>query len=80
MFQKDRAVSTATPKRMWSPIVNKGDEYIYKKGGEEVWLKYKSTSSLLTGYKEDRDNVWIYEVPYSPCLVVGMAAGFNILG
>lgn len=45
-------------KMMWSAIVQKGDERTDRKVREEGKAKYTSMWNLLTGYMEERDNVW----------------------
>lgn len=51
-------VSTAWDTRLWSPIVNKGDECVNQKDCEEGSVRYISSSRLIFGYMEEKDIVW----------------------
>lgn len=46
-FQKQRTVSKATAKQIWTPIVSEGDESMDRKDNEEEMSRYTSTSSSL---------------------------------
>lgn len=57
-FQEERPASIVTKKRIWSPMVNKGDECVDMKDREEERGRSKSTSNLLIAYMEEVDNSW----------------------
>lgn len=75
-FQKNRAASTAMEKKIWSPIVNSGDECQDRKVFKEGRMRYTSMSHLLIGHLECVDS----EKPCSTALVFGMADVFDGLG
>lgn len=56
-FLKGCAVSTATGKRMWSPVVKKEHDCLPRKDWEEVKTRYTSPSSLIAGYMQGEGNV-----------------------
>lgn len=57
-FQKERAGPMATEERMWSWIVNEGDQLVDIKYHEKRRARHTSSCNLLIGYMEGKDNQW----------------------
>lgn len=56
-LQKTFLLSIATEKKMWSPIVHKGERCFDRKDREEGRARYTSTSNFLVRYLAEKDNV-----------------------
>lgn len=78
MFPRERAAVTAKERSVWSSIISKGDKSIYRKDRKEGKARYASTSNVLVGHMEEKENGWTAR--WSTGLLVGIAGVFDGLG